>query len=102
MTDLLTAKLKVDYPGFNLDIDLSLPAKGVTVVFGPSGSGKTTLLRCLSGLERPPAGYLKLADQVWQDDETFIPIEKRKVGMVFQESKLFPHLNIQENLLQRN
>ena len=99
MTDLLSAKLKIDYPEFNLDIDLNLPAKGVTVVFGPSGSGKTTLLRCLSGLERAPTGYQKLADQVWQDEETFIPIDKRKVGMVFQESRLFPHLNIQANLL---
>jgi molybdate transport system ATP-binding protein len=99
MTDLLTAQFKMDFPEFNLDIDLNLPAQGVTVVFGPSGSGKTTLLRCLSGLERAPSGFLKLADQVWQDDEIFIPIHQRKVGLVFQESRLFPHLNIQDNLL---
>ncbi len=99
MKNLLTAKFKMDYAGFNLDVDLNLPAKGVTVVFGPSGSGKTTLLRCLSGLERAPSGYMKLAGQVWQDEETFLPIQERKVGLVFQESRLFPHLNIQENLL---
>ncbi len=99
MKNLLTAKFKMDYAGFNLDVDLNLPAKGVTVVFGPSGSGKTTLLRCLSGLERAPSGYLKLAGQVWQDEEIFLPIQERKVGLVFQESRLFPHLNIQENLL---
>ena len=43
--DLLEAKFKGDYPEFNLDVELNLPARGVTVVFGPSGSGKTTLLR---------------------------------------------------------
>jgi molybdate transport system ATP-binding protein len=99
MTDLLTAKFKVDFSEFNLDVELNLPAKGVTVVFGPSGSGKTTLLRCLAGLERAPAGYLKLAGQVWQDEGIFLPIQKRKIGLVFQEARLFPHLNIEENLL---
>ncbi|MBT3185229.1 MAG: molybdenum ABC transporter ATP-binding protein [Nitrospina sp.] len=99
MKNLLEANFKMDYPGFNLDVELTLPAKGVTVVFGPSGSGKTTLLRCLSGLERAPSGTLKLAGQVWQDDGIFIPIHQRKVGLVFQESRLFPHLSIQQNLL---
>jgi molybdate transport system ATP-binding protein len=99
MMDLLEAKFKIDYPGFNLDIEMSLPFKGVTVVYGPSGSGKTTLLRCLSGLEKAPLGYLKIASHVWQDEGSFIPIQERKVGLVFQESRLFPHLNIQENLL---
>ena len=95
----LEAKFKVDYPEFNLDVELTLPARGVAVVFGPSGSGKTTLLRCLSGLEKAPSGYMKIADQVWQDEETFIPIQERKIGLVFQESRLFPHLSIQDNLL---
>ena len=99
MKNLLEAKFRMNYPGFNLDVELNLPAKGVTVVFGPSGSGKTTLLRCLSGLERAPSGILKLADQVWQDEGIFIPIHQRKVGLVFQESRLFPHLSIQQNLL---
>ena len=65
MTDMLEANFKMNYPGFNLDVELNLPAKGVTVVFGPSGSGKTTLLRCLAGLEKAPSGTLKLANQVW-------------------------------------
>jgi molybdate transport system ATP-binding protein len=99
MMDLLEAKFKMDYPEFNLDVELNLPARGVTVVFGPSGSGKTTLLRCLSGLEKSPSGYMKIAGQVWQDEERFIPIQERKIGLVFQESRLFPHLSIQDNLL---
>lgn len=97
--DLLEAKFQMDFPEFNLDVELNFPARGVTVVFGPSGSGKTTLLRCLSGLERAPSGYLKLAGQVWQDEGIFIPVQERKIGLVFQESRLLPHLSIQENLL---
>ena len=99
MTDLLEAKFIMNYQEFNLDVELSIPARGVTVVFGPSGSGKTTLLRCLSGLEKSTSGYLKIAGQVWQDEERFIPIQHRKIGLVFQESRLFPHLSIQDNLL---
>ena len=99
MMNLLEAKFKMDYPGFNLDVEMRLPSKGVTVVFGPSGSGKTTLLRCLSGLEKGVLGYLKIDGHVWQDEERFTPIQDRKIGLVFQESRLFPHLNIQKNLL---
>jgi molybdate transport system ATP-binding protein len=99
MMDLLEAKFKVDYPEFSLDVELNLPARGVTVVFGPSGSGKTTLLRCLSGLEKAPSGYMKIAGQVWQDENFFIPIQERKIGLVFQGSRLFPHLSVQDNLL---
>ena len=97
MTELLKAAFKVDYPGFNLDIDLQLPASGITVVFGPSGSGKTTLLRCLAGLEK--YGKMEIAGQVLQDENIFIPVNLRAIGMVFQESRLFPHLKVRDNLL---
>ena len=97
MTELLKAAFKVDYPGFKLDIDLQLPASGITVVFGPSGSGKTTLLRCLAGLEK--SGKMELAGQVLQDENISIPVNLRAIGMVFQESRLFPHLKVRENLL---
>ncbi len=97
MTELLKATFKVDYPDFNLDVDLQLPASGITVVFGPSGSGKTTLLRCLAGLEK--SGKMEIAGQVWQDENIFIPISQRAIGMVFQESRLFPHLTVRNNLV---
>ena len=97
MTELLKATFKVHYPGFNLDIDLQLPASGITVVFGPSGSGKTTLLRCLAGLEK--SGKMEIAGQILQDENTFIPVNLRAIGMVFQESRLFPHLKVRDNLL---
>ena len=97
MTEFLNATFKVDYPGFALDVDLKLPASGITVVFGPSGSGKTTLLRCLAGLEK--SGTMEIAGEVWQNENTFIPVNQRAIGMVFQESRLFPHLNVRNNLL---
>jgi len=97
MTELIKANFKVDYPDFNFDVDIELPASGITVVFGPSGSGKTTLLRCLAGLEK--SGNMEIAGQVWQDENIFIPINRRAIGMVFQESRLFPHLKVRDNLL---
>ena len=97
MTEFLNATFIVNYPGFVLNVDLKLPASGITVVFGPSGSGKTTLLRCLAGLEK--SGTMEIAGEVWQNENTFIPINQRAVGMAFQESRLFPHLNVRNNLL---
>ncbi|MBL8340256.1 MAG: molybdenum ABC transporter ATP-binding protein [Rubrivivax sp.] len=85
-------------PGFSLDVDLRLPARGVSVLFGPSGCGKTTLLRCLAGLQRAGRGRLVVDGEVWQDDHRFVPVHRRAIGMVFQETSLFPHLTVQGNL----
>lgn len=82
---------------FLLDVAFSLPA-GCTGIVGPSGSGKTTLLRCLAGLERAELGTLQVAHEVWQDARTFLPTHRRKLGYVFQEPGLFPHLTVRKNL----
>ena len=85
--------------GFSLEVDLSLPSSGVTVLFGPSGCGKTTVLRCVAGLERA-RGRVVVGDECWQDDEAgiFLPTYRRNLGYVFQEASLFPHLNVEKNL----
>ena len=83
---------------FSLDIDQSLSLNGVTAIFGPSGCGKTTLLRAIAGLEHIPGGYLKVGDQLWQDDGMFLPPHRRAIGYVFQEPSLFAHLSVQGNL----
>lgn len=85
--------------GFTLDVDLTLPAGGVTVLFGPSGCGKTTVLRSATGLERAQ-GSVRIAGQLWQDDaqKIFVPAYARRIGYVFQEASLFDHLNVRENL----
>jgi molybdate transport system ATP-binding protein len=93
----IEARFQLDYPGFALDVNLSLPGQGVTAIFGTSGSGKTTLLRCIAGLERA-AGTLTVKSQPWQDASSFLPVHQRPLGYVFQEANLFPHLTARRNL----
>jgi len=83
---------------FDLDVAFDIPAHGVTALFGQSGCGKTTVLRCLAGLQYIENGYLRIGNQIWQDEKTFLPAHKRAVGYVFQEANLFDHLSVQGNL----
>ena len=85
---------------FSLDVELSLPAEGVTGVYGASGSGKTTLLRCIAGLEPHAAGRLSVGGDVWEDTHagTSRPVHERAIGYVFQEPRLFSHLDVRANL----
>ncbi len=94
----IQARFQLNWPGFNLDVDLELPGRGVTAVFGHSGSGKTTLLRCMAGLERTPTGRLIVNGEVWQDERHWLPTHKRPLGYVFQEASLFTHLTVMGNL----
>ena len=96
----LSTKIKIDLENFTLNAELDIPIHGFMVMFGRSGSGKTTFLRCLSGLERAPDGYLKIGNEIWQDESQgiFIPASERQVGYVFQDTRLFPHLNVEGNL----
>lgn len=83
---------------FVLDIDFKMPLKGITALVGPSGCGKTTILRCLSGLHKM-SGQIKIADDIWQDNNIFQKPYQRSVGYIFQEANLFSHLSVRENLL---
>ena len=86
---------------FLLDVDLHLPAQGITVLYGPSGCGKTSLLRCVAGLERARNALVQLGGTTWQDDAqgVFVPVHQRALGYVFQEASLFAHLSVRENIL---
>jgi molybdate transport system ATP-binding protein len=97
----IVARLRLNKPGFALDVDLQLPGTGVSALFGPSGSGKTTCLRCLAGLERADEAYIEVAGEVWQDSVrgVFLPAHRRALGYVFQEASLFEHLSVRDNLL---
>lgn len=97
-TPVLKARLRVRRPGFELDVDLALPGRGVSVLHGPSGSGKTTCLRLIAGLEQAPDCRISFSDTIWQDDRTFVPVHHRAIGYVFQEANLFPHLDVARNL----
>ena len=94
----IDARFRLDWPGFSLDVDLTLPGQGVTALFGHSGSGKTTLLRCIAGLEHAPHGRLVVDGEVWQDENHWVPTHKRPIGYVFQEASLFAHLTVMGNL----
>jgi molybdate transport system ATP-binding protein len=75
-------------------------APGITILFGASGAGKTTLLDCIAGLTVPDAGRITVGDRVFFDGQrrTNLPVQRRRVGYVFQDLALFPHLSAEENI----
>jgi iron(III) transport system ATP-binding protein len=79
-------------------VSLGLLAGEIGVLIGPSGCGKTTLLRAVAGLERAQAGTILLAQQTVSSDTVHVPAEQRRIGMVFQDYALFPHLDIGHNV----
>ena len=88
------------FKGFDLDVSFEAPA-GVTVLFGPSGSGKTTIVNAVAGLLRPDRARIAAGDWVLIDTgaRRFLPPHRRRLGYVFQEGRLFPHLTVRQNLL---
>jgi len=96
----ITLRYALQRDDFGLDVDLKIPMRGITGVFGESGSGKTTLLRCIAGLERPATGRLVVGSDVWQDQSKKVSraVHEREIGYVFQEPRLFRHLNVLRNL----
>jgi len=96
----LAAYLWVDREGFRLDVDLLVPGGEVVALLGPNGAGKTTVLRVLAGLLRLTQGSVTLGGRVLDDPAsgTFVPAERRDVGMVFQDYLLFPHLSALDNV----
>jgi molybdate transport system ATP-binding protein len=87
------------HPGLSLDVSLSLGCE-IGVLFGPSGAGKTTLLRLISGLATPDRGRIRLGDATLFDSEHKVdqPLRQRRIGMIFQDDRLFPHLNVAANI----
>ena len=100
MDEVLRIRLGLQRPAFALSVDLTLPARGIAVLFGPSGCGKTSLLRCVAGLEPQARGLVRIGAQTWQDDEAGVrlPTWRRDLGYVFQEASLFEHLDVRRNL----
>jgi len=84
---------------FVLEVEFTAAA-GFTILFGPSGAGKTTLLDCVAGLAGPDSGRIAVDGRTWFDADggTNLPVEKRRLGYVFQSLALFPHLTVEENV----
>ena len=93
-------RLRLPRAGFDLAVDLRLPARGISVLFGASGCGKTSVLRGVAGLEPAAKGLIRIDGETWQDDATrvFLPTWRRSLGYVFQEASLFEHLDVRGNL----
>jgi len=78
--------------------DLSVRSGSIVALLGPSGCGKTTLLRTIAGLERPDEGTVRIGDRLVSGDGAHVAPERRRVGMVFQDWALFPHLSVAKNV----
>lgn len=95
----LSAVIRQNWPGFAMDVSFSA-RPGVTALFGRSGAGKTTVVNAVAGLLRPDFARITLGDLVLSDTATqrFLPPHRRRIGYVFQDARLFPHLSVRANL----
>jgi molybdate transport system ATP-binding protein len=95
----LEVNIKRILPGFKLDISFSSDQE-ILAILGPSGSGKTMTLQCIAGLTQPDEGFIRINDKVLYDSTSKINLspQMRKVGLVFQNYALFPHINVYDNI----
>ena len=97
---MLEVHIRLKRDNFELTLGFHLAECGIAVIFGPSGSGKTSLINCIAGLETPDIGRIVCQGQTCFDSAQAVnlPPEKRHLGYVFQDARLFPHLSVRENL----
>jgi iron(III) transport system ATP-binding protein len=101
MTNILELKgvsVAIEERAIIHSFSLSLEQGEIGCLLGPSGCGKTTLLRTIAGFEKPSSGEVWLESRMVSDHQNLVPVEDRKVGMVFQDYALFPHLKVRENI----
>ena len=98
MTNMIKIKTKLGKFSLNVNFEIS---KGINCLFGPSGSGKTSVINCIAGLIKPLNSHISINQRLLNDTRNnyFCPIHKRKIGYVFQDARLFPHLSVKNNLL---
>ncbi len=98
---MLQVDVRRAFPEFRLEVRFEAGPGGITALFGRSGAGKTTLVNLLAGLDRPDAGRIVLGGEVMFDAAAGVdvPPERRRLGYVFQEDRLFPHLSVHANLV---
>jgi molybdate transport system ATP-binding protein len=96
----LSVLLRHRFPGLDLNVAFDVPSPGIAVLFGHSGAGKTTILAAAAGLLRPDTCRITLNGEVLADTNAraWLPPEHRRVGLVFQDARLFPHMSVATNL----
>lgn len=97
---MLDVAIRQRLGSFDLDIAFATESRGVIALFGRSGSGKTSVINAISGLRRPDAGHIRVDGVTYYDsrERIEVPVEKRRVGYVFQDARLFPHMKVLTNL----
>jgi molybdate transport system ATP-binding protein len=96
----IDAHFRHKFGAFALDVSFNIREPGITALFGPSGSGKTTTINALAGLFRPSEGRIAIDERIVLDTQSrvFLPARERRVGYVFQDARLFPHMSVLDNL----
>lgn len=96
---MLRVDITKKFGSFEIEVCFETGA-GVTALFGRSGAGKSSIISAIAGLMKPDRGRIELADHVFFDHQTgiFVPAHQRELGLVFQDAKLFPHMNVEKNL----
>jgi molybdate transport system ATP-binding protein len=97
---MIEVDVKLNVGTFSLNVAFK-NSDGITALFGQSGSGKSLTLNIIAGLMRPDSGYVRLNGDTLVDIEqgVFVPVSRRRIGLVFQDSNLFPHMSVKQNLL---
>jgi len=96
----LSVRIAQDFENFALDVAFAVEKPGITALFGPSGAGKTSIVNAIAGLLRPDEGRIAVNDDVLLDTQAhiFVPPRARRIGYLFQDARLFPHMSVETNL----
>lgn len=97
---MITLSLSFTRENFSIDMHETIPSSGITAIFGRSGAGKTSIINMISGLLKPDSGLIKIGEDTLFDPKQNINLrpEKRQIGYVFQDARLFPHMTVEKNL----
>ncbi len=96
----ISVALRHDFGNFKLDAEFAIEKPGITALFGPSGAGKTSIVNAIAGLLKPQEGRIVIGDDVVLDtaQRAFVPPRQRRIGYLFQDARLFPHMSVETNL----
>lgn len=95
---MLTVKINKQLTHYVIDVEFSINDE-IVALFGPSGAGKTTILNCIAGITAPDEGFIRYKDELlFEHKRVNVPIQKRKIGYLFQDYALFPHMTVWKNI----